>query len=377
MLDTVKSGITVEPEMDLTRMHFVNGSFKIEDGEFRNLEQDGRVEEDYIMNCISYPFHVSEKEGELQQEFHTMMEQIFKEPEALQYVYLTFVRAILGEQTNHFMYFYGSGKELSSIYNNFLTNNTFFLLCIGSNGKTTILSIIESVFQDGVYSRKLDSRTLKNDTQIRMNFYSSSPLTRFYIIDESSSLNKGTFANLKKIVDGNVTFRKPHTNQSVTFPINGTVFIASNHFTRFDDSGVQRRVLYYNNKSKFNDQNQVTSNIPSILDVMSTNESKCSIFRLFSSYILEYKKGLIPVRPLNVIFSGSDITYKCFVERYFVETNEVTDSISLEYMFEYIKEYMPDGATLVKNKKKMLSELETVGMKLHENTKKFLYFKKR
>ena len=36
---------------------------------------------------------------------------------------------------------------------------------------------------------------------------------------------------------------------------------------------------------------------------------------------------------------------------------------------------MPDGATLVKNKKKMLSELETVGMILHENTKKFLYFK--
>lgn len=236
------------------------------------------------------------------------------------------------------------------------------------------------MFEDGVYSRKLDSRSLKDDTQIRMNFYGSSALTRFYIIDESSSLNKGTFANLKKIVDGNVTFRKPHTNQFVTFPINGTVYIASNHFTRFDDSGVQRRVLYYNNKSKFDDQNQITSNIPSILDVMSTNESKCSIFRLLLSHVLVYKNGYVPERPLNVIFTGSDITYKCFVERYFVKTDEVTDSISsisLNNMFEYIKEYMPDGATLVKNKKKMLSDLESVDMKLHENTKKFLYFKKR
>ena len=128
MLATVNEGITVEPKMDLTRMHFVNGSFKIEEGEFRNLEQDGRVEEDYIMNCISYPFHISEKEAELQQGFHTMMEQIFPEPEALQYIYLTFVRAILGEQTNHFMCLYGSGKELSSIYNNFSTNNTFFFI---------------------------------------------------------------------------------------------------------------------------------------------------------------------------------------------------------------------------------------------------------
>ena len=128
MLATVNEGITVEPKMDLTRMHFVNGSFKIEEGEFRNLEQDGRVEEDYIMNCISYPFHISEKEAELQQGFHTMMEQIFPEPEALQYIYLTFVRAILGEQTNHFMFLYGLGKELSSIYNNFSTNNTFFFI---------------------------------------------------------------------------------------------------------------------------------------------------------------------------------------------------------------------------------------------------------
>jgi len=128
MLATVKSGITVEPEIDLTRMHFVNGSFKIEEGEFRNLEQGGRVEEDYIMNCISYPFHISGKEAELQQGFHTMMEQIFPEPGALQYIYLTFVRAILGEQTNHFMYLYGSGKELSSIYNSFSTNNTFFFI---------------------------------------------------------------------------------------------------------------------------------------------------------------------------------------------------------------------------------------------------------
>ena len=213
-----------------------------------------------------------------------------------------------------------------------------------------------------------------------MNFYGSSGLIRFYIIEELSSFTKGAHANLKQIVEGKVTFRKPHKNQCITFPINGTVYIASNHFTRFDDSGVQRRVLYYNTKSTFNDQNQVTSNIPSILDVMSTNESKCSIFHLLLSYVLEYKKGIVPERPLNVIFSGSDITYKCFVERYFVKTDEGTDSISsisLNNMFEYIKEYMPDGATLVKNKKKMLSDLESVDMKLHENTKKFLYFKKR
>lgn len=208
-----------------------------------------------------------------------------------------------------------------------------------------------------------------------MNFYSSSTLTRFYIIDESCSSNKGTFANLKKIVEGKVTFRKPYKNHFVTLPFHGTIYIASNHFSRFEDSGVQRRVLYYNNKSQFNDQNQVTSGNPVILDVMSTNDSKCSIFNLLLSYVIVYKNGFIPERPPNVIFTGSDITYKCFVERYFIKTNEETDSISLINMFDYIKEYMPDGATIVKNKKKMLSELETVGMIFHEYTKKFLYFK--
>lgn len=128
MLYTVKMGITVDLTFDLTRMHFVNGSYKIEDGLFRNLEEDGRVKEDYIMDCISYPFYRPENETELQQGFLNVMAAIFPEPGALDYILLTFVRAILGEQTNHFMYFYGSGNVLLTIYNNFLTNNTFFFI---------------------------------------------------------------------------------------------------------------------------------------------------------------------------------------------------------------------------------------------------------
>ena len=54
-----------------------NSNFNIIDGNFKNLEADGRIKEDYVMKYISYPFVISKNESKLQEGFLNMMKQIY------------------------------------------------------------------------------------------------------------------------------------------------------------------------------------------------------------------------------------------------------------------------------------------------------------
>lgn len=111
------------------------------------------------MKYISYPFVISKNESKLQEGFLNLMKQIYPEPDALQYILLTIVKALCGDLNEHFTYFYGSG----------------------SNGKSTTFSIIESVFEDKVYSRRLDGSAFKDDHESRMIF-----LEQIQILDSLS-----------------------------------------------------------------------------------------------------------------------------------------------------------------------------------------------
>ena len=68
-------------------------------------------------------------------------------------------------------------------------------------------------------------------------------------MDEAKPIKE--LEHLKKFCDGSMTFREKYGSDDFTTKNNGMLYVITNPFQRFDDEGVQRRVLYFEHKTKF------------------------------------------------------------------------------------------------------------------------------
>ncbi len=68
---------------------------------------------------------------------------------------------------------------------------------------------------------------------------------------------------MKTICDGNINVRKLYKNGSTDVNINAKLFITSNNMISFtdNDTGIRRRILYYECKSLFTNNSSIVNNV--------------------------------------------------------------------------------------------------------------------
>ena len=213
------------------KIHFVNGSFNLETNNFLSLEDGGRTKEDMVTRCISYALEpVTLTEISETSVFNVLMKQTFPEENAWEYI----------------RFLVGNSLCVKSV------QDCEFLLLFGSgnNGKSTLLNLLRSVLEEGVYVQTHNHTVFDNDAEFTKSFRFVSPSVRFYLVEELSTKKKA-LSNLKMLCDGELFIRPLRGNDHVGIPIKGKLLTTSNDFIHFADGGINRRILYYHNRVKF------------------------------------------------------------------------------------------------------------------------------
>jgi hypothetical protein len=92
--------------------------------------------------------------------------------------------------------------------------------------------------------------SLKLSHQVSKVVIRETPSVRFYLVEELSSKKKA-LSNLKMLCDGKLYIRELRGHDHAEIPIHGKLLATSNEFIRFTDGGINRRIMYYENKVVF------------------------------------------------------------------------------------------------------------------------------
>jgi phage/plasmid-associated DNA primase len=290
------------------KIHFINGSFDLEMNLFYRVGQGGREKEDLITKCISY--ELESADDKIVANFDEIMQQSFPEPNVWEYVKFLVGKSLSAEsvQDCEFLLFFGTGN----------------------NGKSTLLNLLRSVLEEGVYVQTYNHTVFDSDAEFIRSFRTVSPSVRFYLAEELSSKKKAV-SNLKMMCDGKLFIRELRGHTTVEIPIRGKLLATSNDFIRFTDGGINRRILYYNNKVKFVSEDTIleageTRGSPLLRReaiAEMTASMKSVIFLAFASMAVLYIRGERdvearahrPVRPLEFVARGDELpTWSTFVE---------------------------------------------------------------
>lgn len=201
-----------------------------------------------------------------------------------------------------------------------------------------------------------------------MTFKDCDPNVRFYIADEAKPIRE--INHLKTFCDGSITFREKRGSTDITRENNGMLYVITNDFQRFEDEGVQHRVLYHKHKTKFVKEQELVpdnKNLKLENEHLSTeiwsDESKSSIFFLFAQHASNW---MIKKRPQDSIFSGDSITYKSFLDNRLLFTGDQCDIINVKRMLHLVRSFMPEGNKVTE--KDMISNLALVDVRFNKFT---------
>jgi len=180
------------------------------------------------------------------------------------------------------------GKKITKRQTNYV------LLGKGSNGKNTLLELIQKVLPHTVVDVENALLTVEDGNNKASKLLNAiMPYHRFILIDEQGKkkIKANTF---KKVANSTITTTKLFTDGSYTIELNGTIIILTNNMLKIDiDDGVKRRLVIIELVNKFVDDDKLVDNKTvfkknhSLIDMFHSESNKCA----FINYILSFTKG--------------------------------------------------------------------------------------
>jgi hypothetical protein len=234
----IKLSKIVDLDNDPTGIHFSNGRFDLLSQSF-SPRPDPFSSGLYITKCIDYEFTANDTTENMIEMMHTVLSQVFLQPEALEFITFEVAKSIICAPVDncHFLFLVGEG----------------------SAGKTTLTDFLHVCLTDTYAKRTASNAFCEGNREAQILLNTLEPQQRFIFVDDpphkpmSSSI-------IKTLCNGEISCRVLHANGSKTIKVNAKLLITSNHSLSFDedDSGIRRRMMYYECRSKFTpDPNKV------------------------------------------------------------------------------------------------------------------------
>jgi phage/plasmid-associated DNA primase len=222
-------------------IHFANGRYDLREKKFA-ARLDPFTSGLFVTKWINYDFTTDETTESLMQTVHGTLSKIFLEPDALEYITFELAKSIVCAPVD----------------------NCYFLFLVGegSAGKSTLTKFLNASFTDA-YCKKIPSNAFSGgnrEAQVLLN--TLEPHQRFLFLDAPPNKRLSS-SILKTLCDGEIECRVLYSNGSKTVKVNAKLMITSNHILNFDDddTGIRRRILYYECKSKFTHDADKVNNV--------------------------------------------------------------------------------------------------------------------
>lgn len=298
---------------------------------FRNLKVDLRdlsgclrTKEDRVSLYINRDFAVPSAEH--LDEFHAFLSQNFRELDAMG----TIVRAVGASLSGH------NAREC-------------YMLCLygeGSCGKSTLFNLIKAML-DPCYYYVIGADSLSTYDKANRALQAMPKTVRFIFLSEPKADLRMSASAIKLICDGEMTGKKLFKDGNFVMDINAKLFITANHAVLFDDvdSGIDRRVLYYQFKNKFLDNptqpHEYLRSPVGNKDFVFTDSMKNIMFYYFAKFTPEfYEQTTAPALPISVKRGkGELINWAMFVNTMCVY--DVDEEVSLDAVKEACKFVFP------------------------------------
>jgi hypothetical protein len=243
---TVPDAVNVNFDQDFQALHFKNGRMDLQSNKF-----SARVPEHLITDCIDYDFVTLEEEENESEELtrfknevkaeivqlRNAMKQIYPEEGVLEYISWYIANYCINGNVAR------ANQELLFLYGE------------GGTGKSTILGLLKRALGTSmVYS--LATTALDNKTLANKAVQGIESTHRILHCNEPNPNGKKNSSTVKSIADGEMSYTIAHRGGNYTKQINATLIITSNWLLDFDssvidDTGLNRRILYYRHKNKF------------------------------------------------------------------------------------------------------------------------------
>jgi hypothetical protein len=160
---------------------------------------------------------------------HHEFKKVIVKDDALDYIRVEIVKALISANDCNFMYLCGKGNT----------------------GKSSLMNSIKASFTE-VYCKDIPSDTFTSDQLAQRFLNTVEPQHRFLFCNDppKKRLSSGI---LKALCDGVVHCKVLYKNGSIEVRINAKLYITANSSISFDDndSGIRRRIMYYQCKNRF------------------------------------------------------------------------------------------------------------------------------
>lgn len=294
-------------------VNFKNGLVNLRNGEFRP-----RIMTDFFTKALSWDYNSKPSTKTIKQIKEKFIRMTGDNVEHLTFMFHWLAYSITGNtDAQKFLYFLG--------YN-------------ASNGKSTFLTLMHNIFEFYVVKMGNNTFDAHNSTRHKQLIHAKSPARLIYIEELSSKLLDTNL--MKDLVSGQKLNVEKLYSTCESFSCKCKLILASNNNPRYiTDAGIRRRGLVYEFTNQFVEMQYADPKnkkypIEDIVGLFESDVYKNALFSiLLEQTKIFYKEGL--QIPQFVRDGFSDIceindTMKQFIEKYFVQTKDMSTRISKE-----------------------------------------------
>lgn len=297
--------------LDPRGIHFQNGRFDLATGTFAVRGNPNFHDPSTLISEV-LPYEYAPSDLETIQDLWNILRKTFSSDEDLNYVLFVFASALRGNV-----------KDCSCLFH----------VGEGSTGKTTLMDFVECAFGP-LYVQKLPSHVF--DSRVTANRVLSEVrnTSRFLIVSELNSKKKDASV-IKCVCDGKISTTKLFKGGAFEMPILGKLFCTSNNLIAFDedDSGTERRVMYYIHRNRFTKKDEEVDNVSVFKAVKFEFETippagKLAVFHLIASFATDSKVDEMESTPppSSVVTSDTLLNISSFLDAYCVPEADATVS---------------------------------------------------
>lgn len=319
---------------DDSGLNFLNGRLDLLSGKFTKERRKGHTIT--IKTLLNYEYSQS-KEKDIER-----MEDIFRSffhDNIYRYCVESIAEMLLG-------------KKITKRQTNYV------LLGKGSNGKNTLLELIQKVLPHTVVDVENALLTVDDGNNKASKLLNAiKPYHRFILIDEQGKkkIKANTF---KKVANSTITTTKLFTDGSYTIELNGTIVILTNNMLKIDiDDGVKRRLVIIELINKFVDNDSLVDNKTvfkknhSLIDSFNSAKKKCAFVNYILSFTKDFKTSKFRDLPSDVKKITEATTEMNDLEMEFIDckldlTGKSTDRIPKDALLKAYHNFNPEKRNL-------------------------------